>query len=129
MSDGSVHSTGGMPSPGALQIAGMLQHFLASRAAESENPPAVIHGPAGAVAVASSGNGDGGYTKEGAKSSIDGDSMMQPKKEEGQGQQEEGQSFWKQEAEEVLSNIRFVRIAWSMHGLEFLRESFVRDFC
>lgn len=29
MSDGSVHSTGGMPSPGALQIAGMLQHSKA----------------------------------------------------------------------------------------------------
>lgn len=93
MSDGSVHSTGGMPSPGALQIAGMLQHFLASRAAESENPPPFIHGPAGAVAVASSGNGDGGYTNEGAKSNIDGDSMMQPKKKKGKANKKKGKAF------------------------------------
>jgi len=92
MSDGSVHSTGGMPSPGALQIAGMLQHFLASRAAESENPPP-FHGPAGAVAVASSGNGDGGYTNEGAKSNIDGDSMMQPKKKKGKANKKKGKAF------------------------------------
>ena len=80
MSNGEIHHRGGMPSPGAMEIAGVLQRFLSSRLSEREQScAAAIHGPADSIAVAASGNdgglvasqGGNGYGNGAGKSSND----------------------------------------------------------